>query len=138
MKKKILIVFALVFALMLSLVAFAACSKDGKYNEVSDGDDYIYDNSKFEPDLVEPDEGIVLDGVLDEEMYQSPRWLHAVKVDKNEIDPAYDYDAAVEAIEKAAQMDMSFRSVKRAFISGLKYRKHPVTAFGSTRIVHRI
>ena len=125
MKKKKFIVFALAVAFLFALAAFVACSADAKYNEVSDGKDYTYDNSEFDPDLVQPDEGVTLDGVLDEAMYQSQRWLHAVKVDKNEIDPAYDYDAAVEMIESAAQMDMVVAFGEKGFYVGFDVQEAP-------------
>ena len=125
MKKKKFIVFALAVAFLFALAAFVACSADTKYNEVSDGKDYTYDNSEFDPDLVQPDEGVTLDGVLDEAMYQSQRWLHAVKVDKNEIDPAYDYDAAVEMIESAAQMDMVVAFGEKGFYVGFDVQEAP-------------
>ena len=123
MKKKKFLIFALAFALLLALAAFVACSGNVQYNDVGSDDDYTYDNSEFDPDLVQPDEGVTLDGVLDEAMYQNQRWLRAVKVSKSEV--GTDYDAVAEAVENAAKIGMVVSFGEKGFYVGFDVDEAP-------------
>lgn len=104
MKKKtgIVAVTAALCALTMSMGIFAACAPE-------DVKDYTF----TEPQITRPapDEGITIDGVLDEQAYTSRRWIRGVKlVTQNPGDDTSigkDYDAVVRRLENAATVEMT-------------------------------
>ena len=99
-KKKIAIVIAVLSALTLSGGIFAACKG---------GDDtppkYEFGGSTGSESTAQPDEGFVIDGKFDEAAYANQKWLHAVKVEKDNDNLIY--DNAVSDVEWAAKFSMT-------------------------------
>ena len=66
---------SLILLLVLTMTALAGCkSGKGKITEIASEDPYSYVNP--DESKAEPDPGIVIDGVLDEAVYQNNNWLY--------------------------------------------------------------
>ena len=64
----------LLLILVLTVVLLAGCSGQTTITELPPEDNYTFDNSDVSK--AQPDAGIVIDGVLDEAVYQENNWLY--------------------------------------------------------------
>lgn len=74
MKKMKTTAFATLLLILVLVLTVAGCSATSEIREIPAEDTYTYTNPEIV--LAEPDAGIVIDGVLDEEAYASNDWLY--------------------------------------------------------------
>ena len=73
MKKIKLTAFKTMLLMLVFLLALAGCVVNPTVQEIPAEDGYTYVNP--EPVKAQPDAGIVIDGILDEDVYKDNNWL---------------------------------------------------------------